>query len=177
MMLLTLRGTPFIYYGEEIGMTDVPIPPMRVVDIDGRDPERTPMQWDASANAGFTSGEPWLPIAADHSRRNVAAQRDDPTSLFSFYRRLIWLRKSSAPLRRGSYRTMPAPRGVFAYAREADGERALVALNFTSAPASASLGEGRGRILISTDRSRDSEDVDLTRVRLLPDEGIVVTPS
>jgi alpha-glucosidase len=61
MMLLTLRGTPFIYYGEEIGMTDVPIPPERVVDVHDRDPERTPMQWDASRNAGFTAGRPWRP--------------------------------------------------------------------------------------------------------------------
>src|SRR5207245_10940489 len=62
VMLLTLRGTPFIYYGEEIGMTDVPIPPARVVDVDGRDPERTPMQSDVSSNAGFRPGNPGLPV-------------------------------------------------------------------------------------------------------------------
>ena len=63
-----LRGTPFIYYGEEIGMTDVPILAERVVDVHARDPERTPMQWDASPNAGFTTGDPWLPLANDHAR-------------------------------------------------------------------------------------------------------------
>src|SRR5436309_1331286 len=79
LMLLTLRGTPFIYYGEEIGMTDVTIPPERVVDVDGRDGERTPMQWDATPNAGFSTGRPWLPMAPDAQRVNVAAQRHDPS--------------------------------------------------------------------------------------------------
>jgi alpha-glucosidase len=174
VMLLTLRGTPFIYYGEEIGMTDVPIPPERIVDVDGRDPERTPMQWDSSRNAGFTTGEPWLPLAADYAKRNVAAQRDDPASLFSLYRRLGWLRKSSPALRRGSYRTVPSPRGVFAFAREAQGERVLVALNFTSAAHAVSHGTGPARVLLSTRHARDGDQVDLARVELSPDEGVVL---
>jgi len=177
VMLLTLRGTPFIYYGEEIGMTDVPIPPERIVDVDGRDPERTPMQWDASPNAGFTTGKPWLPLAPDHAKRNVAAQRGDPASLFSLYRRLNWLRKSSPALRRGSSRTIPAPAGVFAYAREADGEGMLVALNFTKSPQLVSLGSGDAKVALSTDHSRDAEPLALERVELRPDEGIVVAPA
>ena len=134
LMLLTLRGTPFIYYGEEIGMTDVDVPPERVVDVDGRDPERTPMQWDSTPNAGFTTGSPWLPLAADAQRVNVAAQRDDSGSMFSFYRRLIQLRRGSRALRAGKYRALPAPRGVFAYLREGEGERMVVALNFDDRP-------------------------------------------
>jgi alpha-glucosidase len=177
VMLLTLRGTPFIYYGEEIGMTDVPIPPARIVDVDGRDPERTPMQWDTSSNAGFTAGDPWLPLAADHTKRNVTAQRDDPASLFSLYRRLNWLRKASPALRRGSYRTIAASRGVFAFAREADGERVLVALNFTPSPQLVSLGTGDAKVALSTDHTRKGVSVDLARVELRPDEGIVVTPT
>jgi alpha-glucosidase len=181
MMLLTLRGTPFIYYGEEIGMTDVPIQTGRIVDIDGRDPERTPMQWDASAKAGFTTGDPWLPIAADHGDRNVAAQRDDPKSLFSLFRRLVWLRKSSPALRRGSYRTVRAPRGVFAFVREADGERVLVALNFTKTAQVVSFGSGSTRVMLSTSHSRDGEETDLQNVALGPDEGVLlrdpVTPA
>jgi len=176
VMLLTLRGTPFIYYGEEIGMPDVPIPAERVVDVDGRDPERTPMQWDASPNAGFTTGKPWLPLAADYAKRNVAAQRDDPGSLFSLYRRLTRLRRSSPALRRGSYRTVPAPRGVFAFVREADGQRVLVALNFTKAPQVVDLGTGRAHVLLSTGQARDGDEVDLARVELSPDEGVVVAP-
>jgi len=152
----------------------VPIPPERVVDIDGRDPERTPMQWDASPNAGFTIGDPWLPVAADHAKRNVAAQRDDSASLFSLYRRLGSLRKSSPALRRGSYHTVSSPRGVFAFVREAEGERVLVALNFTKAPQLVSLGSGGARVLLSTRHARDGDQVDLARVELSPDEGVVV---
>jgi alpha-glucosidase len=174
MMVLTLRGTPFIYYGEEIGMTDVPIPPERVVDVDGRDPERTPMQWDGSANAGFSAGTPWLPLG-DFASNNVAAQRDDPASLFSLYRRLNWFRKSSPALRRGSYRTIPTPRGVFAYAREAEGERVLVALNFTKAGQLVTLGSGDANVAVSTDHARDAEPIALARIELRPDEGVVLT--
>ncbi|TMC67562.1 MAG: DUF3459 domain-containing protein [Chloroflexi bacterium] len=174
VMLLTLRGTPFIYYGEEIGMTDVPIPGERIVDVDGRDPERTPMQWDASPNAGFSTGAPWLPLARDCVQRNVAAQRDDPGSLLSLYRRVLALRRSSPALRRGSYRTIAAPRGIFAYAREAEGERALIALNFTKAAQVVALGSGQGRVRLSTDHARDGEAVDLSRVEVRPDEAVIV---
>jgi alpha-glucosidase len=176
ILLLTLRGTPFIYYGEEIGMTDVPIPADRVVDIDGRDGERTPMQWDAGPNAGFSTAAPWLPLAADHSKRNVAKQVDDPSSIFSLYRRMNWLRKSSSALRRGSYRTLPAPRGVYAFAREADGERVLVALNFTKEAQVVSLGNGDGKVALSTDHTRDAEPLSLARVELRPDEAVVIAP-
>ena len=134
------------------------------------------MQWDASPNAGFTTGDPWLPLAADHAKRNVAAQRDDPASIFSLYRRLGWLRKSSPALRRGSYRTIPAPAGVFAFVRETDGQRVLVALNFTKAPQLVSFGSGDAKVALSTDHARDGEPLALARVELRPDEGIVVAP-
>jgi alpha-glucosidase len=173
-MVLTLRGTPFLYYGEEIGMTDVAVPPDRVRDIAGRDGARTPMQWDATQNAGFSTGEPWLPLAPSYRERNVAAQRDDPTSLFSLYRRLIRLRKGSVPLRRGSYRTLAAPRGVYAYTREADGERVFVALNFTDANRQVSFGAGDGRVRFSTDHRRDGDPVELTGLTLSPNEGVIV---
>src|SRR6185503_17285360 len=102
MLLLTLRGTPTMYNGDEIGMHDVDIPPELVQDPQelgvpgiglGRDPERTPMQWDASPNAGFTSGTPWLPLAANYRTANVAAEHDDPASMLTLYRRLIALRR------------------------------------------------------------------------------------
>jgi len=155
-------------------MTDVPIPPERVRDIDGRDPERTPMQWDASKNAGFSAGEPWLPLPPSSRDRNVAAQRDDPASLFSVYRRLIRLRKGSAALRLGPYRTLPSPRGVYAYAREAEGELMLVALNFTNTKREISFGAGEGRVRFSTDHSRDGERAALSRLVLTPNEGLIV---
>jgi alpha-glucosidase len=174
MMLLTLRGTPFLYYGEEIGMTDVAIPRDRVVDVAGRDPERTPMQWEGTPNGDFTSGAAWLPMG-DCARRNVAAQREDSDSLLSFYRRLIWRRKGSPALRRGSYRTLPAPRGVFAYAREADGERVVVALNFTRSRRRMPLGAGSATVLVGTQLAREGDEVDLRRVELAADEGIVAS--
>ena len=90
IMLLTLRGTPFVYMGDEIGQADGEIPPDRVVDVDGRDPERSPMQWDGSPGAGFSTGDPWLPVGSQAGTVNVAAQRDDPASMLSLYRRLIW---------------------------------------------------------------------------------------
>ncbi len=176
LMLLTLRGTPFLYYGEEIGMTDVPIPRAQALDVAGRDPERTPMQWDASPGAGFTTGAPWLPIARARRRVNVAAARDDPRSLLSLYRRLIWFRKRSAALRRGRYRALRSPWGVFAYVRETDDERLLVALNlqnrarrvaFAVVPRSA-------RLILSTDPERDEGELDLRPLRLGPNEGVLV---
>src|SRR5919198_758685 len=111
MLLLTLRGTPTLYYGDEIGMPDAVIPPRLVQDPWeknvpglglGRDPERTPMQWDSSPNAGFTTGTPWLPIAADYQTVNVAVERDDPASMLTLYRRLIALRRATPALAVGS---------------------------------------------------------------------------
>ncbi len=171
LMLLTLRGTPFIYYGEEIGMTDVAIPRERIVDVDGRDPERTPMQWDASGNAGFTTGKPWLPLAPDAQRTNVAAQRDDPGSMFSFYRRLIQLRRGSPALRAGAYRTHRAPRGVFAYIREAAAERVLVALNFLDRPSRVAIA-GNADVVLSTSDGRTGDTL-RNAVELGPNEGVV----
>jgi alpha-glucosidase len=175
VMLLTLRGTPFIYYGEEIGMVDGRIPPDRVRDVNARDPERTPMQWDASHAAGFSTGDPWLPVASGYEKRNVAAQRDDPDSLLSLYRRLIWLRKGSRALRGGAYRTVKAPAGAYAYVREAGSERAFVALNFTRADRVVSFEDGQGRVVFATDRTREGDDQSLQRVALGPDEALILT--
>jgi alpha-glucosidase len=176
LMLLTLRGTPFIYYGEEIAMTDVPIPGHRVVDVAGRDPERTPMQWDATPGAGFTTGDPWLPIAADASRVNVAAQRADPRSMFEFTRRSLALRRRSDALRWGEYRSLPSPREVFAFERTTDKERLLVAIDFSGKGkrlALEGLGD-RGQLELSTDPDRPTGPIDLGRLSLGPNEGLVV---
>ena len=177
-MLLTLRGTPFIYYGEEIGMADVPIPPKRIVDVAGRDPERTPMQWNASSAAGFTTGDPWLPVNPESATTNVEAQRRDPASMLSLYRRLIAERRASPPLRRGTYRTLAAPKDVFAYARELDSERRVVLLNFADRAVRvpiAKLGipaDGL-RIQLSTDPERASDGVGKT-IELAPEEGVLL---
>jgi alpha-glucosidase len=180
LMLLTLRGTPFLYYGEEIGMRDVPIPPERICDpvgkrfaVLGRDPERTPMQWSNAGGAGFTTAaDSWLPIAPDYRMRNVARQRADPGSLFSFYRRLIWYRKQAPALTRGIYRPLDAPPDTFVFLREHGEQRLLVALNFSAEPQLALRGL-RGTIELSTqpDRKPGPAPRDL---QLEPVEGIIV---
>ena len=151
LMLLTLRGTPFLYQGEEIGMRNVPVPDDRLQDPLAwrlhpklsRDPSRTPLPWQAGPGAGFTTGEPWLPIGTDAELRNVAAQRADPGSLLHFYRAALALRKATPALQRGAYKARRAPRGVFAFERGDGAERVVVALNFGDAPAHVSLGRGR----------------------------------
>ena len=139
-LLLTLRGTPFIYYGEEIGMENRRIPRSMIQDpvgrrywpLDhGRDPVRTPMQWNAGENAGFTSGAPWLPVHRNHDRINVATQSAEPGSLLNLTRRLIALRNGSPALRRGAWIPVAnGSRGALAYLRELGTEQKLVALNF-----------------------------------------------
>ncbi len=136
LMLLTLRGTPFVYYGEEIGMENVAIPEDMLQDPArkygrGRDQERTPMQW--SRDGGFTSGAPWLPYG-DLSR-NVDDERGDPASLLSLYRRIIWFRRSSDALRFGAYAPVDGlPAGLYAYTRIDGAGRLLTLLNFTNEP-------------------------------------------
>jgi alpha-glucosidase len=152
LMLLTLRGTPFLYAGEEIGMADGPVPPARVVDVAGRDPARTPMQWDATPGAGFTRGDPWLPINPEHAVVNVAAQRADASSMLSLHRELIAIRRASPALRRGPYRSLPGlPDEVFAYVREDGLERWLIGLNFSDSVVSVRLDGLRGRLRLSTE--------------------------
>ncbi|MFP8882059.1 MAG: alpha-amylase family glycosyl hydrolase [Myxococcota bacterium] len=149
MLLLTQRGTPFLYYGEEIGMRNVEIPTDRLRDPvalnihpkAGRDPERTPMQWEAGQGAGFSEAEPWLPNGSDAGVRNVAGQREDPASLLCFYRDMLALRRATPALYRGSYRSLEAPADVLAYEREFDGARVWVVLNFGNTAARIDLAD------------------------------------
>jgi alpha-glucosidase len=182
VLLLTLHGAPTIYYGEEIGMTDVTIPPDRVRDPweanvpgQGRDGQRTPMQWDAGPNAGFSppDAEPWLPLAEDADRVNVAAQANDPGSMLSLTRRLLSLRREHPALATGSYRPIEeAPGGTFCYLRQTDAASALIALNFTDEARTVQL-ERPGRVLVGTHADRDGSSVD-GRLELHPDEALVV---
>jgi alpha-glucosidase len=154
-LLLTMRATPQLYYGEEIGMRTTP--PARKEDVrdpigklgwpleKGRDGERTPMQWDTSANAGFTTGNPWLPVPESASRYNVAVEHREPKSLLNFYKHLISLRRSRAALRVGTYVALnPQDENVFSYVRETpDGRHAIiVALNMSASAHSVSFNLG-----------------------------------
>ena len=186
MLLLTLRGTPTIYYGDEIGMVQVPIPPERVQDPFeknvpglglGRDGARTPMQWDPSPHAGFSMAEPWLPLAEDFRSENVENARGDPTSLYHLYRRLIAVRRAHPVLTRGAYRPIVAESDLLLYTRELDGERILVALNLGDEPASLGFSHPpQGRVLVSSLPDRDGEIID-GRVELRPLGGLVVALS
>jgi alpha-glucosidase len=193
MLLLTLRGTPTCYYGDEIGMENVAIPPEFVQDppavlqpeiahIIGRDPERTPMQWDDSPNAGFAPEgvQTWLPLAADYRTRNVAAQSQDPTSMLSYFRALTALRQSSPALMVGDYRSLDTGKeDVFAYLRTASVEgsqqRYLVVLNFgdrTHRIDMSSLGR-KGNILLSTNMLSQGE-IPLRQLYVSSNEGLIV---
>jgi alpha-glucosidase len=164
MTLLTLRGTPFLYYGDEIGMTEVPVVGEDVRDGPGligeaqvgRDPGRTPMQWAAEPGAGFTRSDvrPWLPIG-DPALTNVADQRSDPNSHLRLCRDLIALRREIPELRSGDYASLPSPDGVWAWRR---GEGIFVAVNLSGEAASLPLGPAT--IEIGTDRARDGETVE-----------------
>ena len=181
MLLLTLRGTPTLYNGDEIGMHDVPIPPDRVKDPfernvpgigAGRDPERTPLQWSDAPNAGFTSGTPWLPVADDYRERNVAAQRNDARSMLSLHRRLIELRRDMPALAVGAYAHVSTDDDVLVFERSAGGQRLRVALNLSHTSRTLDWPDPRGRIVVSThlDRVEDVGD----RLSLRADEGVVI---
>jgi alpha-glucosidase len=186
MMLLTVRGTPTMYYGDEIGMTDVSIPPERAQDpwgklvpgLDlGRDPQRTPMQWAALPNAGFCAAgvEPWLPVADDHGKINVAAESDDPRSILALTRALLALRRATPALHAGSHESIPGvPDDCLVYVRESGGQRTLVALNFGAGERVLSLaGMGTARLVLSTGRDRQGP-VDLRSFQLRGNEGCVI---
>jgi alpha-glucosidase len=182
VMLLTLRGTPFIYYGDEIGMQEGDIPREEIVDppgrkywplYKGRDGCRTPMQWDSTQNAGFSTGKPWMRVNSDFKSRSVEAQRAAPKSLLSLYRQLIALRRQSPALVRGTYRALPRPISVWAYERVTDDQRMLIALNFFSRPAQIGV-EGRGAWRVRLSSVERPESTVLNLFSLAPNEAVIL---
>jgi alpha-glucosidase len=139
VLLLTLRGSPFLYAGDELGLEDAVVPSDRVVDPGGRDPCRAPFPWDASPTHGWGVEEPWLPWPPEPGARNAESLRADPGSILHLYHRLLAARRASPALSIGDQRILPTPRGVLAYERTRDDDRRVVVLNFTSAPVPAPL--------------------------------------
>lgn len=171
-MQMSLPGVPVFYYGDELGMADVPIPVEN--QFDQRDPERTPMQWDDSPHAGFTSGTPWLPVHDDVSAVNVARQLKQPDSFLALYRRLLRFRRELEVLRKGKYETFGDENpDVMSYALRLDDEHVYVALNFTDREQRIILPHG-GRTLCCThpvDYPEISQDGE---IHLRPYEGVLV---
>jgi alpha-glucosidase len=184
MLLLTLRGTPTLYYGDELGMTDVPIPPSEVQDPFeknepgkglGRDPQRTPMAWSDGPNAGFTTGRPWLRLGADAAVRNVRVQSADEGSMLLLYRRLLDLRRRHPALHQGGYEPVAVTGDLLVYARVDSSARVLVALNFGDAhvrlPAAVATAAAVASSYLSTAPQRQA-DVRQSPT-LMPHEGVV----
>ncbi|HKZ18473.1 MAG TPA: DUF3459 domain-containing protein, partial [Acidimicrobiia bacterium] len=174
VLLLTLRGTPTIYYGDELGMVELAVPAEKQLDPFGRrmpglgrDGCRTPMQWSPGQAAGFSTGEPWLQCHDDHTTVNVESQLDDPASTLSLYRRLLVLRRREPSLSRGAIEVIPSDPSVLVYRRfSSAGPTISVAANLSSAEASQPL---EGTLLLSTEYSRSR-----LSSALAPWEAIVV---
>jgi len=186
MLLLTLRGTPTLYYGDELGLSDVAIPPAQVQDPRGlrepglslgRDPVRTPMPWDGSENAGFTTAtaRPWLPLNADWPTRNVARMAEEPHSILTLYRQLLAARRAHLALSIGDFALLDVEGDVLAYERRHGAERLIVALNLGGRSHRLELPDWASdcRLLLSTvaDAALAGDGALLLRA----DEGVILT--
>jgi alpha-glucosidase len=180
MLLLTLRGTPTLYYGDEIGMTDVVIPAAEVQDPAeknepgkgmGRDPERTPMQWDSSPQAGFTEGAPWLRLAPGHAEVNVATLSNQSDSILSLYRTLIGLRNSNAALSTGTVENVAGDGNLLRYERSDGKQRFAVLLNLSEVEAEVTVQSGE--LVCSTHMDRSGPTAG-SSIALRPFEGILI---
>lgn len=183
MLLLTLRGTPTLYQGDEFGIGKVAISPDRLRDPQelrqaglglGRDPARTPMPWDGSANAGFSDVEPWLPLNADWPTRNATAQRDDPGSMLNLYRSLLQLRRARPALSVGDITVLNAADDVLAYVRRHGDEHLLVALNLSDRPRELALPDGTVRARTMESTMPDPIAAHDGKCRLRPNEGLIL---
>ena len=168
LLLLTLRGTPFIYQGDELGLEDAVVPESRRVDPGGRDGCRAPMPWNRGPGHGWPVRDPWLPWPPQAGTRNVEAERDDPGSMLHLYRRLLAARRGSAALRRGDLVLREGAGDVLAFERNCEGDRRLVVVNFGNRSSSIRLEPG-WVVEVSTGPEGDPE-------RLPPHGGALLRP-
>jgi glycosidase len=183
VLLLTLRGTPTLYYGDELGMSDVMIPSAQVQDPRelrepglalGRDQVRTPMPWDGSENAGFTDAKSWLPLNADWPTRNVARMSEESQSILTLYRRLLTVRRACLALSVGDFALLEGEGQILAYERRHDAERLIVALNLRERPHRLQLPDWacNCRLLLST--IDDAALVEGGALLLRSNEGVIL---
>ncbi|EOQ96980.1 alpha amylase, catalytic domain protein [Leptospira wolbachii serovar Codice str. CDC] len=188
-MMLTLRGTPFLYYGEEIGMKRQKVPYKKIQDPvgkrywpfhPGRDPERIPMPWNSSETTGFTTGKAWLPLYEEANTVNVESQMEDPTSLFHTYKKLIQLRKDRKSLRKGKLKILISDDKQALYYRRRDGkEDTYIFLNFSAKPVKVSYPRKwiLNEILFSTANRTSSfeleKELDTGGLVLFPNEAVI----
>lgn len=186
MLLLTLRGTPTLYYGDELGMELVYVPLEKTTDPQAlnegspnsfnRDSSRSPMQWTAEYQAGFTMGnDTWIPLSDDYQQRNVDTMQAEPESILMLYRNLLHLRQKSEALQVGGYTPVDLRQpGTLAYIRQHGDERLLVILNFNPQPVELVLPTAKGVIQISTHLNRNEEAVN-NRLQLHTAEGVIIS--
>jgi alpha-glucosidase len=195
VLTLTLRGSPFLYYGEEIGARNVSVPWVEIVDPPARtgsrlsrrlapwwnrDQARAPMPWGGGGpNGGFTTGRPWLRMAPDADTRTVAIQDDDPSSVLNAYRRLLWLRRRHPALQVGAYRLVTTETSdVYVYERFTDDETIIVAVNFAAAERGFGIRTARHwRVLFDTHEPAGSPSREVAqgaRLGLRPRQAVVL---
>jgi alpha-glucosidase len=184
VFLLTVKGTPFLYYGEELGMKNTQISRREIVDplgkrywpiYRGRDSARTPMLWNSRENAGFSKNRPWLPVDSDYKRLNVRYQMNDKYSILNFYKELISLRKKFKALHEGEF--IPKINGfnnITAYFRAHENETFFVVLNFSSEEKKINAGErAQWKVMLSTHRTNREYFTSLS-MNLSPYEATIV---
>ncbi len=183
-LLLTLKGTPFVYYGEELGMLNTNVPYKKIKDrigrtfwpiYKGRDQSRTPMQWSSETNAGFSSSEPWLPINKDYITNNIKDKSKEKESLINFYKKLIDIRNNTPALSQGDWK--PLIKGVdkiIVYSRNYEKQSIIVILNFSDDNRSISTDLNcEGEILISSKRE-NNKHIRLDKLNTLAYEATVI---
>ena len=191
-LLLTLRGIPFIYYGQEIGMRD--FPPETIDEVQdprgkirwpkykGRDGCRTPMQWSSKPQAEFTQGQPWYKIAPDYQYRNVEVQTCDPNSILNYYKKLIRLRHSLPALIQGQLTLLGEEPSVLAYSRSHKNQQVIVLLNMSGDNCQFNLTNlpklrAKSWQILASSQIRDNQETIGTSINLMPFEGVLTIPN
>jgi alpha-glucosidase len=171
VLLLTLRGTPFLYAGEELGLADAEVPPDRVVDPGGRDGCRAPIPWEPEPGHGWADADPWLPWPPHAAEHSAARQRADAGSILHLYRRLLAARRASPALHAGELELLDAPEGVLAYRRSSGSDERVVAVSFVDAE--VRVGLRRWTVEVASDGAGEGRRFD---GRLGPTQAVVLRP-